>query len=445
MKIVVIGGGAAGMMFSTQYKKANPDDEVFLFEKSSYVAWAGCPTPYFIADELKKSDVLHGTPEDFIKRGVNVKIHHKVTGIDFQNKTLNVEGEEINGVFGYDKLVIAVGAKSFIPNISGYSKDLTNVFTLSHAEEAFKIKDYLIENKDKLKKAVVVGAGFIGLETAEAFNKKGLNVTIVEKAGEILPSFSEKLKAGVYKEIENRGISLKLNAGVTEIVSQDGKASAVKLDNGEIIDFDIALFSIGITPNIDFIPKNLKTDQGKIVVNDKFETNLPDVYAIGDCIFNKFYKTDRNLYAPFGDVANKHGMMLAKYLSGKNISWKGLLRSFATSFYDIKLAQTGLTLKEALDLGYNADVVEMHAMYKNSGFEDSIPGKVEVVYDKDKKVLLGGSMVGAQAVAQFIDQIAIVTTLETPIEKFIEIDFAYSPTNASVWNPLLVVYRKVIK
>jgi hypothetical protein len=394
---------------------------------------------------LKKSDVLHGTPKDFIKRGVNVKIHHKVTGIDFQNKTLNVEGEEINGVFGYDKLVIAVGAKSFIPNISGYSKDLTNVFTLSHAEEAFKIKDYLTENKDKLKKAVVVGAGFIGLETAEAFNKKGLNVTIIEKAGEILPSFSEKLKAGVYKEIENRGISLKLNAGVTEIVSQDGKASAVKLDNGEIIDFDIALFSIGITPNIDFIPKNLKTDQGKIVVNDKFETNLPDVYAIGDCIFNKFYKTDRNLYAPFGDVANKHGMMLAKYLSGKNISWKGLLRSFATSFYDIKLAQTGLTLKEALDLGYNADVVEMHAMYKNSGFEDSIPGKVEVVYDKDKKVLLGGSMVGAQAVAQFIDQIAIVTTLETPIEKFIEIDFAYSPTNASVWNPLLVVYRKVIK
>ena len=445
MKIVVIGGGAAGMMFSTQYKKANPDDEVFLFEKSSYVAWAGCPTPYFIADELKKSDVLHGTPGDFIKRGVNVKIHHKVTGIDFQNKTLNVEGEEINGVFGYDKLVIAVGAKSFIPNISGYSKDLTNVFTLSHAEEAFKIKDYLTENKDKLKKAVVVGAGFIGLETAEAFNKKGLNVTIIEKAGEILPSFSEKLKAEVYKEIENRGISLKLNAGVTEIVSQDGKASAVKLDNGEIIDFDIALSSIGITPNIDFIPKNLKTDQGKIVVNDKFETNLPDVYAIGDCIFNKFYKTDRNLYAPFGDVANKHGMMLAKYLSGKNISWKGLLRSFATSFYDIKLAQTGLTLKEALDLGYNADVVEMHAMYKNSGFEDSIPGKVEVVYDKDKKVLLGGSMVGAQAVAQFIDQIAIVTTLETPIEKFIEIDFAYSPTNASVWNPLLVVYRKVIK
>ena len=171
MKIVVIGGGAAGMMFSTQYKKANPEDEIILFEKSSYVAWAGCPTPYFIADELKKSDVLHGTPEDFINRGINAKIHHEVTKIDFENKTLTVKGNEINGTISYDKLVIAVGAKSFVPNIAGYSQNLENVFTLSHAEHAFKIKDFLNENKSRLKNAVVVGAGFIGLEMAESFKK----------------------------------------------------------------------------------------------------------------------------------------------------------------------------------------------------------------------------------------------------------------------------------
>ena len=393
MKIVVIGGGAAGMMFSTQYKKANPEDEVILFEKSSYVAWAGCPTPYFIADELKKSDVLHGTPEDFINRGIEVKIHHEVTEINFQNKTVTVKGDEINGIIFYDKLVVAVGAKSFVPNITGYSKNLENVFTLSHAEHAFKIKDYLNKNKSKLKNAVVVGAGFIGLEMAESFRKNGLNVTLIEKT----------------------------------------------------VDFDIALFSIGITPNIDFLPKELKTDSGKIVVNDKFETNIKDVYAIGDCVFNKYYKTDRNLYAPFGDVANKHGMFLAKHLSGKDVSWKGLIRSFATSFYDVKLAQTGLSLKEALQLGYNADVVSMKAMYKNSGFEDSVPASAEIIYDKDKKIVLGGAMAGKEAVAQFVDQMAIVIALETPIEKFIEIDFAYSPTNASVWNPLLVTYRKVIK
>ena len=445
MKIVVIGGGAAGMMFSTQYKKANPEHEVFLFEKSPYVAWAGCPTPYYIADELSINDVVLGTAEDFIKRGVNVKIHHEVTGIDFKNKTLNVTGNEINGIFSYDKLVLAVGAKSFIPDIKGYSPELSNVFILSHAENAIEIKKYINENKATLKNALIAGAGFIGLETAESFNKLGLNVTVVEKSGEIFPSVSENLKKGIYSEIEKRGVSLKLNAGVAEIISGNNVAKAVKLDNGETLNFDIALFSIGITPNIGFISDELETEKGKIVVNDKFETNISDVYAIGDCIFNKYYNTDRNLYAPFGDVANKHGILLSKYLSGENIHWKGLLRSYATSFYDIKLAQTGLSLDEATALGYNAEKIDMKAMYKNSGFADSVPAQVEIVYDKDKKVLLGGTMVGREAVAQFIDQIAIVITLETPIEKFIDIDFAYSPTNASVWNPLLVTYRKVIK
>ena len=221
MKIAVIGGGAAGMMFSTQYKKANPNDEIFLFEKSNYVAWAGCPTPYFIADELKKSDVLHGTPEDFIKRGINVKIHHEVKNVDFENKTLEVKGNEINGTFSYDKLVIAVGGKSFVPNIEGYSPNLENVFTLSHAESAFKIKEYLTQNKNKLKNAIVIGAGFVGIEMAESFKKNGLNVTVVEKAKEIFPTISEDLKTKIYKKFEEKYINLKLNSGVVAINSEN--------------------------------------------------------------------------------------------------------------------------------------------------------------------------------------------------------------------------------
>lgn len=444
MKIVVIGGGAAGMMFSTQYKRMNPEHEVFVFEKSPYVSWAGCPTPYFIADELSINDVILGTPEDFIKRGINVKIKHEVTGIDFKNKTLNISGEDINGIFSYDKLILAMGAKSFIPNIKGFSEKLENVFTLSHAEHALKIKNYLNNNKN-IKNAVVVGAGFIGIEMAEALNKLGLNVKIIEKSNEIFPTISQNIKQDFINEIKNKNIELNLNCGVEEIISENNKGTYLKLENNETVNFDIALFSIGITPNIDFISEELKTQKGKIIINNKFETNIKDVYAIGDTVFNTFYNSEVQIYTPFGDVANKHGMLLAKSLSGKNINWKGLLRSYATSFYDLKLAQTGLSLDEAITLGYNAEKIEMKAMYKNSGFEDSIPGKVEIIYDKDKKILLGGSMLGTQAVAQFIDQIAIVITLETPIEKFIEIDFAYSPTNASVWNPLLVTYRKVIK
>lgn len=450
MKVIVIGGGAAGMMFSTQYKKSNPNDDVTVFEKTEFVAWAGCPTPYYISNELSFSHVVLGTPEDFIKRGVDVKTKHEVINVDFKNKNITVNDIELNttNIVKYDKLIIAVGGKSFIPNIKGYDPNLSNIFTLSHAVNAVSIKKFVDENENKIKKAVVVGAGFIGLEMAETFKKRGLDVTIIEKSNTIFPTLSEDIKSGLFKEIEKQNVDLLLNTEVVEIKNDNGSYSLILKHDGETstFDFDIALFSIGITPNISHFSGDLNVSEGKIVVNKQFETNIPDVYAIGDAIYNKFYKTDNNVYTPFGDIANKHGMLLAKYLSGNEaIEWNGVLRSFATSFYDLKIAQTGYTLEEALKLGYNADVVSMRAMYKNSGFEDSIPNKVEIVYDKDKKILLGGSIIGVEAVAQFLDQIAIVTTLKTPIEKFIEIDFAYSPTNASVWNPLLVMYRKVIK
>lgn len=444
-KIAVIGGGAAGMMFSTQYKKMNPDDEVFVFEKTPYVAWAGCPTPYYIADELGFGSVVLGTAEEFRARGINVLINHEVKKINFDAKNLEIVGSEINGEFKYDKLILALGGKSFVPDMKGYSEDLGNVFTLSHAVHAENIKEYINTKKD-IKKAVIVGGGFIGLEMAEAFRKKGLEVTILEKMDSLFPTISDSLKAPIIKEIEAQGVNLKLNSGVTEVKINNNLGTSLVLENGEEESFDIALFSIGITPNIDFIAdSSLETRKGKIVVNDKFETNIKDVYSLGDAIYTKNILTNEDLYAPFGDVANKEGMILAKYLSEQDVSWKGTLRSYASSFYDVKLAQTGLTVDEAVKHGYNADKLEMRAMSKNSDFEDSRPNKVELVYDKDRKVLLGGTVVGYDAVAQFLDQIAIVVNFEIPVEKFIDIDFAYSPTNSSVWNPLLVAYRKLIK
>ena len=444
-KIAVIGGGAAGMMFSTQYKKMNPGDEIFIFEKTPYVAWAGCPTPYYIAGELGFGSVVLGTPDEFRARGLNVLVNHEVKKVDFEKKELEISGAEVNGAFQYDKLILAFGGKSFVPNIKGYKDGLENVFTLSHAVHAEKIKKFL-DTKSDIRKAVVVGGGFIGMEMAEAFKKRGLDVTILEKMGDILPTVSSSMKEPIIKEMAAKGVTLKLNSGVTEVKEEGGKAVALILENGEEVKFDIVLFSIGITPNIDFIENScIETKNGKVLVNDKFETNIKDVYALGDAIYTRNILTNEYLYAPFGDVANKEGMILAKYLSGEDVSWRGALRSYASSFYEVRIAQTGLTLDEAKRHGYNADRLEMRAMTKNSDFEDSKPNKVEMIYDKDKKVLLGGTVTGHEAVAQFLDQIAIVINFEIPVEKFIEIDFAYSPTNSSVWNPLLVAYRKLIK
>ena len=193
----------------------------------------------------------------------------------------------------------------------------------------------------------------------------------------------------IYDEIKSHNIDLKLNSGLKEILDNGTKAI---MENGDKIPFDIALLSIGITANTDIVSNtNIETKKGKIVINDKFETNIKDVYAIGDCVLSKFYNTSDDLYAPFGDVANKHGMLLAKHLSGQEISWKGLLRSFASSIYEVKLAQTGLSLEEAMDKGYDADIIEMKALYRNSAFGGKIPNKMEVIYDKKTKKILGAA------------------------------------------------------
>lgn len=433
-KIVVIGGGAAGMMFSVQYKKKNPQDEVIVFEKTNYVSWAGCPTPYFIADELSFDHVVMGSPESFAKKNIEVNTLHEVTKVDFTKKIVSVKGTKYNGELSYDKLVLAVGAK---PRQETFEYD--NIFTLTHAESAVKIKKYLNENNPK--KAVVIGSGFVGVEMAESFKKLGLDVTIIERMDKIFPSLSDDMRKRIYEELDSHDIKLLLNKVVENIEEKN-----VVLEDGTKIEYDIILASTGIVPNISFLGDEIETVQGKVKVNKQFETNIPDVYSIGDATMNFLHGKEEELaYAPFGDVANKEGMILARHLSGEKVAWNGVLRSFASSIYDIKFAQTGYSKEMAIANGINAEVIKMTANTKNSGFEDFVPNMVEVVYDKDRQVVIGASVLGLEAVAQFLDQLAIVITLETPIEKFIEIDFAYSPTNASVWNPLLVTYRKVIK
>ena len=162
-------------------------------------------------------------------------------------------------------------------------------------------------------------------------------------------------------------------------------------------------------------------------------------------MYNKYKGENMYIYSPFGDVANKHGIILARNLSKLETSWNGTMGSYASSYFDVKFAGTGLSLEKAIELGYDAQAIEMVAQTKNSGFKDFKPIKIQVVYDKTKKIVLGGVGVGFDSVAQFIDQISIVAYNKMPIEEFINIDFCYSPTNSSVWNPLLVIYRKVIK
>lgn len=443
-KIVIIGGGAGGMTTAAQLIKLLPEDEIILFDKGPYVSWAGCPTPYYIGGELGFKSVVHYTPQFFREKGIKIYEKHEVNYIDFENKKLDIQGDIIKGEFFYDELILSLGGKPIVPKFKGYDKELKGIFRLGHATHAEQIKEYL-ENEAP-KKALVIGGGFIGLEMAEAFRLNNLEVEVVELQDSLFPRLPEGISKDILKKAEEKEIKITLGKGVEEILSEDGIIKGAVLTDGSKVEADIILISIGITPNIDLLHKSgFKFNEGnRVYVDEHMKTYIDNVYALGDLIYNKNKLTNEMVYAPYGDVADKQAIVLAKNLAGKDLKWKGVSGSSATSFFDLKIASTGLTLKEALEAGYNAKSTQVRAMPRIAGFGEK-GVKIDVIYDEDSKTLLGAFGIGKDAVAQFLDQFSIAITQQISLDDLFNIDFPYSPTNSSVWNPLVAAYRRIMK
>jgi len=444
-RIVIVGGGAGGMTTATQVKKRMPDAEVVVFEKTQYVSWAGCPTPYYIANELPQKSVLHQTAEYFTnERGISTYINHSVERIDFEKNEIIVSGDEINGNYKYDELVLSVGNNSFIPPVKGYSEEVEGVFKLSHVTDAFKIKKYIDEKKPA--KGVIIGGGFIGVEMAETFQKRGIKTDLVEMESEILPKFDFNLKKSIIKKAKEKEINFNLGKYVVEIKKENNKVKSIVLNTGEEIETNIILMSVGVRPNLEILNNsNYELKDNILRVNDYLQMNYKNVYAIGDMIFTKNKLTGEEVYAPFGDVADKQAIIVAKNIAGQKRKYKGVMGTFASSFYDIKIAKTGFSINEAKKAGFEAKSITVSGITKALSFKEKGGGKMEIVYDVKLKKILGAAMVGNEAIAQFIDQVAIVISNDLSLEDIFDVDYAYSPTNSSVWNPLLTAYRKLIE
>ncbi len=437
-KVVIVGGGAGGMVAATQLKKQSPDTEIFVFEKTDIVAWAGCPTPYYIADEVPYTSVVHYDAEYFRKnRDIKVYSKHNVEKIDFEKKILTVKGDSIDGEFTYDKLILSLGGEGFIPNIKGYPNNSDGVFRLSHATDAIKIKKYIDEKKPQ--KALVIGTGLIGIEMMETFSKLGMKVSGIEKMDVIFPYLNHKMRSDILEKMNEKNIELRTSTYVKEIKKVNDKKIAVLYDNTEL-EFDILLISIGIRPNTKLIENSI--NEKELEVNEYMQTQYKDVYAIGDMIKVPHLLKKEKVYAPLGDIANKQAVIAVKNILGQKVKYKGVIGTGSTSFFDIRIAKTGLTLEEALTEGYKAKTLFVKAYTKISGF--GIDGnKCEIVYDEEEEIILGAVMTGSEAVAQFIDQFAIAITYKINIKEMFDVDYAYSPTNSTVWNPFLMLYRKL--
>lgn len=442
-KLVVIGGVAAGMSAASRAKRNRPNSDVTVLERGSFVSYGSCGLPYFVADLLKDVRGLVVHDADFFRqeRGIEVLTRHAVSQIDRVNKTIHVQYLETGETkrLNYDKLIICTGASAVRPNLPGVNLD--NVFVIRTAEDGVVLKDFISEAQTKA--AVIVGAGLIALEMAEALKARGLEVTVIKRSGSnILKMFDDDMAAIVEEELRRKGVNLIKDAVVQGFEGAGGgKAGAVVLEHGTC-PADLILLAAGSRPNSALaIEVGLEVaTNGTIIVDDRMQTSDPDIFAAGDCVGQKHLVTGKDVYMPRGTTANKQGRIAGENASGGNDVFKGIVGTAVSKIFDLTVGRTGLSSAEAAAEGYDFVTSRVshpsHAdTYPNPEPEDIT---IKLIMDKKTERLLGAQMIGKIGIAKRIDVYATALQSRMTVEEISRLDLSYSPPFAPVWDSVLV-------
>ncbi len=437
MKVVIVGGVAGGATAAARIRRLNENAEIVVFEKTGYVSYANCGLPYYIGDVISDSDELTlQTPESFWSRfRISVKTNHEVTGINASEKTVTVKnlltGEEWNEE--YDKLLLSPGAKPVKPNLSGINSE--KVFTLRTVEDTLAIHSYV--ERTKAKSAVIVGGGYIGIEVAENFREKGLEVTIVQRPNQLMNTLDYDMATFVHSKLRAKGISVKLNSNV--IGFREDKGSIVTLlEDGQEILADVVLLAIGVTPENSLAKQaGLKLGaKGSIVVNDRMETSVADIYAVGDAVQVKHFVSEEDTVIALAGPANKQGRIVADNICGVNSRYQGSMGSSIIKIFDMAVASTGLTEKSAKTLGIECESVVLSPASHAGYYPNAKVMTMKVVFEKGTLRLLGAQIIGAEGVDKRLDVLATAIQCGIKADMLKNLDLAYAPPFSSAKDPV---------
>jgi len=432
--IIVIGGSAAGPKAAAKARRLDEFAEIIMFQKGNDLSMASCGYPYYVGGFFDDRNMLLTTPAGIVRdpkfywnaKGIVAKNNTEVTKINRATKT--VEYSDLNtgekGKQKYDKLIIATGASANMPPIKGI--ELEGITTLQSMQDA----DFLrkVRDEKKIKKAVVIGGGLIGIETLEALHLAGIKLTLIE----LLPQLLTFLDFGIAKLVENylrTKANVITNNGVSEFIGENGHLTAVKLQNGTEIDCELAVIAIGVRPNAKLASEcGVETGKtGGIKVNDFMQTNDPDIYAVGDCTEIKNLITNQLVHAPYGDLANLQGRVAGENVIEGNVStFKGTIQTGICKFFDYAAGTTGLSGTKAKEAGFNYQTV-INASPDKPGFMNGKLLITELIVDKDTQRILGAQCFGPGDVSK---QIAIWATAiqgKLTVEDMINSDFPYAP------------------
>lgn len=433
MKILIIGAVAAGTSAAAKARRNNEEDEIVVYEKDRFISYSGCGMPYYLGGHVSSVEKLVPRDPAFFKSKYNVDIltAHEVLSVDPVNKTIQVKVLMSGELFvdHYDKLIIATGAEAILPPISGIKN--SHVLALRNINDLNKISDFVHNRKPK--NAVIIGTGFIGLEVCENLIDVGIKVTLVEKQPQVTPGLDKDMAQYVQDHIVGRGVKVITEDSVEEIYPDH-----VVLASGEKLVGDMVIVAAGVRPKVD-LAKNagiIIGQTGAIQVNRQMQTSIPDIYACGDCIEQYQLITGQPVYRPLGSTANKTGRIAGDCVTGGPLEFRGVLGTGIFKIFDLTVAQTGLTEREAKAQGY--DIAVSHNIKPNK--PEYMGGKemvIKAIADKKSGRLLGVQIVGEEGVDKRIDVFATAITFGAKVEDLFYLDLAYAPPFSTTKDPVM--------
>ena len=405
-KVLIVGGVAGGASTATRLRRLDENLEIIIFEKGEHVSFANCGLPYHIGEVIEnRESLLVQTPESLKARfNLDVRVNSEVIEVNGEDKKVKVKtknGEEYEENF--DFLVLSPGAKPLFPPIKGIESN--KIFTLRNINDMDKIKAKI--KNSNIKKATVVGGGYVGVETAENLKHLGIDTTLIEAAPHILATFDTEISNVLEFELVNNGLKLMTSEKVVEFQEAENEI-IIKLESGKTVTTDIVILSIGVSPDTKFLQNsgiNLG-EKGHILVNENLETNLKGVYALGDSILVKNYLTNQDVAIPLAGPANRQGRIVAGNIVGRNEKYKGSLGTAIVKIFELTAASTGLNERTLKQLNIPYEKIYLHPNNHATYYPGASPISIKALYNKENKQILGAQALGISGVDKFIDVIA---------------------------------------
>lgn len=425
MRVVIVGGVAGGMSTATRLRRLSEEIEIIVLEKGPYVSFANCGLPYYVSGEISdRSELILQTPEQLKKRfNIDVYPETEAISIDRKNKTIVTNSKGKEEQITYDKLILSPGAEPVIPPIEGLA-DATNVYTLRNVPDVDKIVTTV--KQERPKQAVVIGAGFIGLEMAENLSHLGIEVTLVEAAPQILPPLDEEMAAFVEKELKQKGITVYTGAAATAFKESGEK---IELSSGKTITSDFTVLSIGVKPSSDLAVKaGLATGlRGGILVDQTYQTNDPAIYAVGDAIVVKQQITDEDALISLASPANRQGRQVADVIAGVARKNQGSIGTAIVRVFDLAAASTGLSERQLRNSQLEYEAVHTTSKSHAGYFPGNHPIVMKLLFHPVTGKIYGAQAVGQDGVDKRIDIIATAIKAGLTVMDLPELEFTYAP------------------